>query len=200
VPPALLALVVAGALAGCESLGTSGSTESTQPSLTSTTATTATTGTTGTEGSTTTAPVEVTTTVTPLTTTPGGNAALISQILALATTGMVPDIPFAADANAIDDVMAAWGDPTSQEGSGAGTYDVYAAQHAVFGFNKGNQLFDVRSSSASIQAITWSQVQAVLGPGRSQSFGGHCRGFGRLGASFQVRHTRRASRVHLGRA
>ena len=136
------------AMSGCQNLastGTSGGAESAVATVgdTSTTASTG-TATTGAASST-------------------GNAALISQILALAATGMVPDIPFAAEANGIDEVIAAWGDPSSQEAAGAGTYDVYAAQKAVFGFNKGDQLFDVRSSSAEIQAITWSQVQAVLG-------------------------------------
>ena len=142
--------VLAVALAGCKSLGSSSTTSSTSgtpPTETTVSAVTTTVSagavTTGASG--------------------GSNGALIQQTLELAKQGKAPGLPFAADADGIEDVQSAWGAPSSQEAAGAGTYDVYSSHKAVFGFNKGEQLFDVRSSAADLQAITLSQITATLG-------------------------------------
>ena len=44
-----------------------------------------------------------------------------------------------------------------------GTYDTYNSKNVVFGFNKGNQIFEVRSFDPELKTITVSAVEAAYG-------------------------------------
>lgn len=142
------------AVTGCQSLSsstTTGGTAATETTLEATTTTvSAVTVTTGTA-----------TTGTPATS--ASSNALILQTLQLAKQGKAPGLPFADAADGIDQVQSAWGNASSQDATGAGTYWVYSSHKAVFGFNKGDQLFDVRSSASDLQAVTLDQITAALG-------------------------------------
>jgi hypothetical protein len=81
----------------------------------------------------------------------------------LAKQGKVIGMSYEAGVSTSDDVQKAWGSPTSQTSAGAGIYLTYTAHHAAFGFNKGDQIFDVRSFSPTLHAATLSEVQKVLG-------------------------------------
>jgi hypothetical protein len=63
----------------------------------------------------------------------------------------------------IGTVQNAWGKPDSQNAAGAGMYASYGSHAADFGLNKGEQIFDVRSYSSKLKAITPSDVESVLG-------------------------------------
>lgn len=87
----------------------------------------------------------------------------VKDLLELAKDGRVPGIPFAAHTSLIDDVNKAWGEADKQESAGKGMYATYSDKHAVFGFNKGSQIFDVRSSSSDLQGLTLQDIKAALG-------------------------------------
>jgi hypothetical protein len=87
----------------------------------------------------------------------------LEELLQLAKQGKVPGVEYAAHSGLIDDVEAAWGEPDTKETAGKGIYATYAARHVVFGFNKGSQIFDVRSSASELQKLTLKQIEEVLG-------------------------------------
>jgi hypothetical protein len=87
----------------------------------------------------------------------------VQTILQRARQGKVPGADFAAHTNLIDDVKKAWGDPEKQDTAGKGFYATYTQRGYAFGFNKGSQLFDVRSYQPEIQKIKLTAVQAELG-------------------------------------
>lgn len=87
----------------------------------------------------------------------------LEELLQLAKQGKVPGVEYAAHSGLIDDVEAAWGEPDTKEPAGKGIYATYAAKHVVFGFNKGSQIFDVRSSASDLQKLTLKQIEEVLG-------------------------------------
>jgi hypothetical protein len=87
----------------------------------------------------------------------------IKAMLALAKDGKVKDIPFAADKGLIDDVEKDWGKSDKTDFAGKGMYATYAKKHAVIGFNKGSQIFDVRSDAPELQSLTLKQIEAALG-------------------------------------
>ncbi|GMA50982.1 hypothetical protein GCM10025857_23390 [Alicyclobacillus contaminans] len=93
---------------------------------------------------------------------------LVRESMQLAQRGEVIDVPFAVTQD-MGTVEAAWGKATSQSSAGAGQYASYGRHAVAFGFNKGEQIFDVRSYSSKLQAITKSDVQSVLGqPGETR--------------------------------
>ncbi|ANS74280.1 hypothetical protein AWM70_06510 [Paenibacillus yonginensis] len=87
----------------------------------------------------------------------------IKQLLELAKKGEAPGIPFAAHDSLIDDVTQAWGKADKEDSAGSGFYATYAKKNAVFGYNKGSQLFDVRSSSPELQKLTLEEIESALG-------------------------------------
>jgi len=87
----------------------------------------------------------------------------IKELLSLAKKGKVPGVAFAAHTQLIDDVEKAWGKPDKLDFVGSNQYATYTAKKAVIGFNKGSQIFDVRSSSAQLQKLTLKQIEAALG-------------------------------------
>ncbi|MFC4810937.1 YjgB family protein [Paenibacillus sp. GCM10023250] len=90
-------------------------------------------------------------------------SATIKAMLELAKAGKVKGIPFAADTGLIDDVEKDWGKSDKTDFAGKGFYATYAKKHAVIGFNKGSQIFDVRSDAPELRTITLKQIEAALG-------------------------------------
>ncbi|MEK0315606.1 YjgB family protein [Cohnella sp. 56] len=87
----------------------------------------------------------------------------INELLTLAKKGQAPGIPFAAHDSLIDDVEKAWGKADKSDSAGKGIYAVYGKHDAVFGFNKGSQIFDVRSSDAKLRKLTLLEIEQTLG-------------------------------------
>ncbi|OMF32793.1 YjgB family protein [Paenibacillus sp. FSL H8-0259] len=96
----------------------------------------------------------------------------LKELLQLAKQGKVPGVEYAAHSGLIDDVEAAWGEPDTKESAGKGIYSTYAGKHVVIGFNKGSQIFDVRSSASDLQKLTLKQIEEVLGKPDATSVNG----------------------------
>ncbi|WP_258525910.1 YjgB family protein [Paenibacillus sp. YN15] len=88
---------------------------------------------------------------------------LLHELLELAKQGKAPGVEFAAHTGLIEDVEKAWGEPDKKESAGAGIYSTYSKKNAVFGFNKGSLIFDVRSSAPNLQELRLSDIEAALG-------------------------------------
>jgi hypothetical protein len=82
-----------------------------------------------------------------------------------AQQGRVLNIEFAAKTSMIDDVQGKWGKEDKSEyiADAKGTYDTFSKHNAVFGYNKGAQIFEVRSLDSALKALTLSQVKAAYG-------------------------------------
>jgi hypothetical protein len=91
------------------------------------------------------------------------NATLIHEIVTLAKVGTVKNCSFPADTTVIDQVIAKWGKADQQDFVAGNRYFTYTSHGIVFGVNKGEQIFDVRSYSKEIQQITFDEVNGVLG-------------------------------------
>ncbi|WP_339317178.1 DUF4309 domain-containing protein [Paenibacillus sp. FSL R10-2734] len=87
----------------------------------------------------------------------------LKELLALAKKGKVPGVKYAAHTGLIDEVEGDWGKPDQQESAGKGIYATYTDKHVVFGFNKGNLIFDVRSSDSALQKLTLKEIEGTLG-------------------------------------
>jgi len=98
--------------------------------------------------------------------------ALVAQSLQLAMVGKVAGVPYTVDTTNFEDVQRKWGKPAQQNAAGAGIYATYTQPAVAFGFNKGAQIFDIRSYDKTLQEITLSQVKRVLGtPGAVRAHG-----------------------------
>ncbi|MBB6675113.1 YjgB family protein [Cohnella nanjingensis] len=87
----------------------------------------------------------------------------LKELLKLAQKGRAPGIAYAAHTGLIDDVEKDWGKADKTEAAGKGIYATYAKKNAVIGFNKGSQIFDVRSSDPKLQKLTLKQIERTLG-------------------------------------
>ncbi|MDQ0196876.1 hypothetical protein J2T20_005296 [Paenibacillus wynnii] len=87
----------------------------------------------------------------------------IKVLLNIAKKGKVPNVTFAAHTGLIDDVEKVWGKADKLDIVSGNQYATYTAKKVVFGFNKGSQIFDVRSSSPQLQKLTLKQIEAALG-------------------------------------
>lgn len=88
---------------------------------------------------------------------------LLHELLELAKQGKAPGVEFAAHTGLIEDVEKAWGEPDKKESAGQGIYSTYSKKNAVFGFNKGSKIFDVRSSAPNLQELKLADIEAALG-------------------------------------
>jgi len=87
----------------------------------------------------------------------------IKDMFELAKSGKVAGIQFAAETGLFEDVEKAWGKADQQDAAGSGIYATYAKKNAVIGFNKGDQIIDIRSSDPKLQTITLNQIEQALG-------------------------------------
>lgn len=96
---------------------------------------------------------------------PGTTESLLNTMMALAKQGKVMNSDFAAKTNTIEDVEKVWGkaDKTDLVTSAKGFYATYSAHNVVFGFNKGNEIFEVRSYSSRLKGISLAEAKDVYG-------------------------------------
>ncbi|WP_246239244.1 YjgB family protein [Paenibacillus anseongensis] len=87
----------------------------------------------------------------------------IKGMLELAKSGKVAGIEFAAETKLIDDVEKAWGKADHTDVVASNIYATYAKKNAVIGFNKGDQIIDIRSSDPKLQTLTLKQIEEALG-------------------------------------
>jgi hypothetical protein len=88
---------------------------------------------------------------------------LIHEIVELAKVGTVKNCSFPADTTVFDQVTAKWGEPDKLDFSAGNRYATYTSRGIVFGINKGEQIFDVRSYSKELQQITFTNLKDELG-------------------------------------
>ncbi|MCL6444881.1 MAG: YjgB family protein [Alicyclobacillus sp.] len=97
----------------------------------------------------------------------------IKAIYQAALHGRALGIPYVSGKTNISGIQQAWGKPNREDAAGAGMYDTFSHHQAAFGYNKGGQLFDVRSFATSLNAITEKPVEQVLGmPGAVHHYAG----------------------------
>ncbi|CAH8767728.1 YjgB family protein [Paenibacillus dendritiformis] len=87
----------------------------------------------------------------------------VEEMMKLAAEGRVAHSDFAVEHGLMDDVEKEWGEPDKDEFAGQGMYATYEKRHIVFGYNKGMQLFDVRSDDPEVQKLTLEDVEKALG-------------------------------------
>ena len=90
---------------------------------------------------------------------------LMQNMQKAAQQGKVINCDFAVKSNVIEDVQDKWGKEDKSEyiASAKGMYVTYSKHNAVFGYNKGSQLFEVRSFDSQLKDLSLSMVKAVLG-------------------------------------
>jgi hypothetical protein len=90
---------------------------------------------------------------------------LFQRVKSLALQGKILNCEYAAKSANIVDVQDKWGEAnTSNYVSAAkGTYDTYSKHNVAFGYNKGGQIFEVRSFDKQLSQITMSMVKADYG-------------------------------------
>ncbi|MED3280844.1 YjgB family protein, partial [Bacillus thuringiensis] len=87
----------------------------------------------------------------------------IKDLFELAKEGKVPNVPFGAHTGDIEEIEKAWGKANKTEQAGNGMYATFTNKNVVFGFNKGSQVFDVRSYHAELKSITLQEIEKALG-------------------------------------
>ncbi|MBY0597633.1 YjgB family protein [Bacillus bingmayongensis] len=97
----------------------------------------------------------------------------IKNLLEQAKQGKVPNVSFAAHTGDIEEVEKAWGEADKTEPAGKGMYATYTSQNAVIGFNKGSQIFDVRSNHPELRTLTLQEIEKVLGKPMSTKVNGN---------------------------
>ncbi|KLU63526.1 regulatory protein BlaR1 [Peptococcaceae bacterium CEB3] len=91
--------------------------------------------------------------------------ALLSDMIQLARQGKVINCSFPAMTTNIAAVEQAWGQAseTNYVPTAHGSYATFSSHKVVFGFNKGNQIFEVRSFDSRLTGITLDNVKQFLG-------------------------------------
>lgn len=96
---------------------------------------------------------------------PQGNKELLISIQKEARQGKVIGCEFPVETKCIEDVQNVWGkeDKSDYVPAAKGTYAVYNQKNIAFGFNKGSQLFEVRTFDPRLKEITMAEVKDVFG-------------------------------------
>lgn len=91
--------------------------------------------------------------------------ALLDSIRGLAKQGKIINCNFPAKSTVIEDIEKKWGkaDKTDWVPKAKGTYVTYSKYNVVFGFNKGSQVFEVRSFDNRLKQISLSMVKNTFG-------------------------------------
>ncbi|WP_438434889.1 YjgB family protein [Gorillibacterium sp. sgz500922] len=88
----------------------------------------------------------------------------IQEMMKLAKEGKAPGFSYVVHKSLIDDVYKDWGKADKEDPFGsAGIYSTYDKKNAVIGWNKGSQIFDIRSSAPELQKLTLKNIEGELG-------------------------------------
>lgn len=101
------------------------------------------------------------------------NKPFIDKVVSLAGQGKVINSDAVAGKTTIDDVKKVLGEPQKQDyvASAKGTYATYTNNNVTFGFNKGSQIFEIRSYN--IKTLTLEEIEGVMGkPAYDKTFNG----------------------------
>lgn len=87
----------------------------------------------------------------------------VKDLFEQAKEGKVPNVPYAAHTGDIEEIEKAWGKADKTEQAGNGMYATFTSKNVAFGFNKGSQVFDVRSYHSELKSITLQEIEKALG-------------------------------------
>ncbi|MED1115656.1 YjgB family protein [Bacillus paramycoides] len=97
----------------------------------------------------------------------------INDLFEQAKEGKVPNVPYAAHTGDIEEIEKAWGKADKTESAENGMYATFTNKNVVFGFNKGSQVFDVRSYHSELKSITLQEIEKALGKPASVKVNGN---------------------------
>ncbi|QUG84482.1 YjgB family protein [Bacillus nitratireducens] len=97
----------------------------------------------------------------------------IKDLFEQAKVGKVPNVPYAAHTGDIEEIEKAWGKADKTEQAGNGMYATFTNKNVAFGFNKGSQVFDVRSYHSELKVITLQEIEKALGKPASVKVNGN---------------------------
>lgn len=97
----------------------------------------------------------------------------VKELFEQAKEGKVPNVPYAAHTGDIEEIEKAWGKADKTEQAGNGMYATFTNKNVAFGFNKGSQVFDVRSYHAELKSITLQEIEKALGKPASVKVNGN---------------------------
>lgn len=91
--------------------------------------------------------------------------ALLTNIKDLANQGKIINCEFPVKSITIEDVEKKWGNPdkTDWVPKAKGNYATYSKHNVVFGFNKGEQIFEARSFESELGKISMPMVKKAFG-------------------------------------
>ncbi|WP_052353869.1 YjgB family protein [Neobacillus jeddahensis] len=90
-------------------------------------------------------------------------ASLIQETVKLAKEGSVKNCIFPVETTTFEQITAKWGEPDQLDFVAGNRYATYTSRGIVFGINKGEQIFDVRSNAKELQQLTFEQIKQELG-------------------------------------
>lgn len=90
---------------------------------------------------------------------------LLDSIKKLAQQGKIINCDFPVKSTSLQDVIQKWGkaDKSDWVAQAKGEYTTYSKHNVVFGSNKGDQIFEVRSFGSQLEQLSLSMVKKVLG-------------------------------------
>lgn len=90
---------------------------------------------------------------------------MLLNMMQLAKQGKIINCNFAAKTTNMDTIIKEWqqADKSVYVASAKGTYATYGYHNVVFGYNKGLQIFEVRSYDNRLKNISLNKVKQVLG-------------------------------------
>lgn len=90
---------------------------------------------------------------------------LLLNIKGAAEQGKVINCNFPVKTTVIEDVKSQWGEPEKVDWVAAakGNYATYSKHATVFGFNKGSQIFEVRSFDPKLQQLSLAKTKELFG-------------------------------------
>ena len=90
---------------------------------------------------------------------------MLLNMMALAKQGKVINCDFTAKTTTIDTVIKAWGqaNKTDYVATAKGSYATYTTHNVVFGFNKGEQIFEIRSFDTQLKNLSLTKVKEIFG-------------------------------------
>ncbi|HZW82322.1 MAG TPA: M56 family metallopeptidase, partial [Candidatus Deferrimicrobium sp.] len=96
---------------------------------------------------------------------PDAMESLLFNIVGFAEQGKVLTSDFAVKTNTIEDIEKVWGkaDKTDYIALASGRFATYSSHNIVFGINKGDQIFEIRSYDGQLKGITLAGAKKVLG-------------------------------------
>lgn len=88
---------------------------------------------------------------------------LLDQIMQEAKNGMALGSQYNVFESNIAQVKAEWGKPDNEDQAGKGFYATYNDKNFALGFNKGGEIFDVRSYAKELNEITYAKIEEHFG-------------------------------------